>query len=205
MTNSGPRDKEISAVGLWLDPVCPFSWHTARWLIAASVRIGFDIDWRIISLAVLNEGRELPEPQRARMKDSRRAGRLMAALHAELGNDVVGKAYVSFAEQYHDHSAALDDLLAEHVIRAVDAERVTAAAVNDSSWDATVSRFHRASQDALGESGGSPMLTIGGRTAFGPVFSAVPTAEETRPLFDAVSALLRAPEFSQLQLPRLHG
>ncbi|MGA8124133.1 MAG: hypothetical protein WB967_07895, partial [Mycobacterium sp.] len=80
-------------MGLWLDPVCPFSWNTARWLTAAADKAGFDIEWRLMSLAILNEGRELPPPQRARMEDSRQVGRLMAALHDELGAGLMGRAY----------------------------------------------------------------------------------------------------------------
>lgn len=55
-------DRTEPKLTLWLDPVCPFSWNTARWLHAVAEKAGWAIDWRLMSLAVLNEGRELPPP-----------------------------------------------------------------------------------------------------------------------------------------------
>lgn len=205
LTDERMQDHSARAVSLWLDPVCPFSWNTARWITATADRAGFDIDWHMMNLAVLNEGQELPPPQRARMDDSRRVGRLMAALHDELGAGVLGKAYIAFAEQYFDHSAAVDADLVDHVTRAVGAERTTAAALDNGALDATVTRFHQASQDALGDTGGSPLLSIDGHTVFGPVFTAVPAEDEALALFDAVTVLVRAPQFSQINRPRTHG
>lgn len=205
MTDDLTQDRFPHAVDLWLDPVCPFSWNTARWIIAAADKAAFEINWRMMSLAVLNEGRQLPPPQQARMEDSRRIGRLMAALHDELGADVLGKAYIAFAEEYFDRSVTVDDDLADHVIRAVGAERTKAAALSDTSLDAVVAKFHKASQDALGDTGGSPLLTIDGSTVFGPVFTDVPAGDQALVLFDAVVALVRAPQFSQLNRPRTHA
>jgi hypothetical protein len=51
-----------TAVTMWLDPVCPFSWNTARWLDEVAGNAEFEIDWQLMSLAILNEGRELPPP-----------------------------------------------------------------------------------------------------------------------------------------------
>ncbi len=205
MTDNHLQDQSPGAVTLWLDPVCPFSWNTARWLLASADKVGFEIDWRMMSLALLNEGRELPPPQQARMEDSRRVGRLMAALHHELGAGVLGKAYVAFAEQYFDHSATVDDGLVDRVTRAVGAEHTSAAALRDTALDVTVTQFHQASQDALGDAGGSPMLTIDGHTVFGPVLTDLPNDDEALTLFDAVVALVRAPQFSQLTRPRNHA
>lgn len=205
MTDAGTIDRGQTAVTLWLDPVCPFSWNTARWLKAAADEAGFAIDWQLMNLALLNDGRELPPPQRARMTDSQRVGRLMAALREELGQDAIATAYFAFGEEYFDRSRALGDEIVEHVLRAVGARRTTAAAVCDTELDAVVSRCHQASQDALGETGGSPLITIDGHTAFGPVFTSVPTADRTLAVFDAVKSLVLTPQFSQLHRPRAHA
>jgi 2-hydroxychromene-2-carboxylate isomerase len=190
---------------LWLDPVCPFSWNTARWLTAAADKVGFDIEWRLMNLATLNEGRELPPPQQARMHDSRKVGRLMVALRDELGADAMAKAYFAFGHRYFDQSALLDDELVGHVTAAVGAKHVTAAALADASLDAAVKDSHRASQEALGEAGGSPLITIDGHTVFGPVFTSVPAPDATLAVLDAVATLVRTPQFSQLQRPRDHA
>ena len=156
-------------VTLWLDPVCPFSWNTARWLRAAADKAGFSLEIRPMNLAVLNEGRELPPPQQARMNDSRTVGRLMAALRDELGADAFSDAYFAFGQLYFDQSAPVDDDdLATSLLRSAGASRTTAAAMTDPSWDPAVRLAHKASQSALGDIGGSPLVTIGGHTVFGP-------------------------------------
>jgi hypothetical protein len=65
-----------------------------------------------------------------------------------------------------------------------------------------VKESHWASQEALGEAGGSPLITIEGHTVFGPVLTSVPAPDATLAVFDAVSTLVLTSEFSQLQRPR---
>lgn len=204
MAKTEGQDQIPSAVTLWLDPVCPFSWNTARWLTVAADQAKFEIEWRFMNLAVLNAGKELPAPQQARMNDSRQVGRLMTALHNELGPDALGQAYLAFAQRYFDDSAAVDDELVQHVAQAVGARDVSAAALRDATLDEAVAESHQRSQDALGETGGSPLLTIDGHTVFGPVLTDVPADEATLAVFDAVTALIRTPQFSQLHRPRAH-
>ncbi|UMB68796.1 mycothiol-dependent nitroreductase Rv2466c family protein [Mycobacterium paraterrae] len=186
-------------VTLWLDPVCPFSWNTARWLMAAADKIGFEIDWRLMSLAVLNDDRDMPAPLQQRMRDSKKMGQVMVALRDQLGVDAMARAYVAFGERYFDQGAALDDELITEI-----APSIGLAAVTDGSLDAAVRQSHDASQKALGDVGGSPLITIDGRTLFGPVLTAVPEPDQTTAVFDAVLTLARTDEFSQLQRPRHH-
>lgn len=187
---------------MWFDPVCPFSWNTARWLTDAADKTGFEIDWELMSLAVLNEGRELPPPQRARMGDSRRVGRLMAGIRREMGAPGLGAAYLAFGELYFDQSAVVDDALVDHVLATVAARDTSGAALSDASLDEFVRQSHEAGQEALGETGGSPILRIDGRTFFGPVLTALPAPETSTALFEAVAALAAIPQFTQLQRPR---
>ena len=204
MTTNRSPDRVLDAVTLWLDPVCPFSWNTARWLNDAAGKAGFGINLRIMSLAVLNEGRELPPPQQARMNDSRQIGRLMAAVMDDAGAGALVAAYFAFGQQYFDRSASIDEHLVAQVAQAAGARTSTAAVLDDSALDAEVRQSHEASQRALGDIGGSPLITIGARTMFGPVFSAVPDPERTLSVFDAVIALVATPQFNQLERPRTH-
>jgi len=85
-------------------PGVPFSWNTARWLRSVAEAAGVDVDWQLMSLAVLNEGRELPPAQQARMRDSQQVGRLMAAIAREQGAAGWTAAYFAFGERYFDRS-----------------------------------------------------------------------------------------------------
>jgi hypothetical protein len=70
------------------------------------------------------------------------------------------------------------------------------------SLDELLEHSHGAGQRALGEPGGSPILSIDGHAFFGPVLTAVPAAELTAALFDAVATLAATTPFAQLQRPR---
>jgi hypothetical protein len=99
----------------------------------------------------------------------------------------------------------VDSELVQHVAGVVGAQRITAGALSDASLDPAVLESHRASQKALGETGGSPLITIDGQTIFGPVLTSVPAPDKTLAVFDAVAALVLTPQFSQLQRPRTHA
>lgn len=200
--NTADTGRAGSKVTLWLDPVCPFSWNTARWLRAVAEKTGMTIDWQQLSLAVLNEGRELSPAHQARMHDSRRVGRLMAAVARERGAAGWAAAYFAFGERYFDRAEPLGEDLVAHVLTAAGLTHATAGAMADGSLDELVRRAHQAGQDALGEAGGSPILRIDGRAFFGPVLTALPEAHEAVALFDAVATLAAVPQFSQLQRPR---
>ena len=136
------------------------------------------------------------------MKDSRLIGRLMAAIDAELGQTGLVAAYFGFGAAYFDHGVAVDEHLAAQVLKIAGAQVVTVSSMWDDSLDATVQRSHDAAQQALGMTGGSPMLTIGGKTFFGPVLSSLPDRQTHQALFDAVVVLANTPQFSQLERPR---
>ena len=197
----GQTDRTGSKVTLWLDPVCPFSWNTARWLDDVAEKTGSAIDWQLMSLAVLNEGRELPPAQQARMRDSLKVGRLMAAIAREQGTAGWTAAYFAFGERYFDRSEPLNDSLVAHVLTTAGVG-ATAVAMSNTSLDEFVREQHQAGQDALGETGGSPILRIDGHTFFGPVLTALPDAETATELFHAVGTLAATPQFTQLQRPR---
>lgn len=189
-------------VTLWLDPVCPFSWNTARWLRGVAEQTGLAIDWRLMNLAILNEGRELPPPQQAQMRDSQQVGRLMAAITREHGAAGWTAAYFAFGERYFDRSEPLNANLVAQVLMEVGARGALAAAVSDTTLDKFVREQHQAAQEALGDTGGSPILRIDDHTFFGPVLTAPPGADAATALFDAVATLAAIPQFTQLQRPR---
>lgn len=135
------------------------------------------------------------------MNDSRQVGRLMASIRREHGSPGLGDAYFAFGERYFDHAANIDGELVGHVLTTVAARGTSVAVLTDAALDKLVCASHQSGQDALGETGGSPILRIAGNTVFGPVLTAVPTVDVTAALFDAVATLASTAQFTQLQRP----
>jgi cytochrome P450 len=169
-----PRTTDVT---MWFDPVCPFSWNTARWLVGAADTAGFDIRWEINSMAVLHEGRDLPPTQQARMSVSRQVGRLMAGIRRELGSAGLPEAYMAFGEMLFAQSTRLNDEVIDHVLATVSARDTTAAALSDTSLDPLVRRSQEAGSQALGETGDSPIVRVNSHAFFGPVLTVTEDSE----------------------------
>ncbi|GAA4296097.1 DsbA family protein [Mycobacterium paraffinicum] len=191
----------MADVDLYLDPVCPFSWVTARWLRDAAQSTHTPVALRQMSLAVLNEGEDTDAKQQRMMERSTRLGRLFAAAVAERGPDAFAGLYDSIGRRIHVRqedltAAGIREALAENGL-----EERLAEALDDSGFDEAVKRAHQASQDALGDEAGSPIIAIDGHAFSGPVLTRTPNTQDGIRLLEAVLTIAGVPEFAELQRP----
>lgn len=190
-------------VTFWFDPVCPFTWRTSRWLAGVTGTRGQSISWRLMSLATLNEGKDIPEQYREGMVQSVRAQRLLYATGEQHGQDALARLYTEIGERVHWKGRPLGtDVLTE----ALDAAGLPAdllAAADDTSLDAALRASHDAGQARVGTESGSPIVALGdGPGFFGPVVVPVPEGESAEKLYDALRLLSAVPEFSELKRAR---
>ena len=52
----------------WFDPLCPFAWITSRWILEVAQVRDIEVTWHQMSLAYLNEDRDISDDYREMLK-----------------------------------------------------------------------------------------------------------------------------------------
>ena len=165
-------------VTFYFDPTCPFTWRTSRWLREVTEPRGHTIGWRLMSLRILNEGRELPEAYRDAVAYSIRPVRLLQAALERHGSAALDRLYTEFGTRVHDEGDALSDSTLAAAILAAGLPNEFIGAADDDSLDPVIRKSHDEGQARVGQESGSPITAIGdGPGFFGPV---VVRSEERR-------------------------
>lgn len=191
----------MTAIDLYLDPVCPFSWVTSRWLLDAADKTERPVKLRQMSLAVLNEGEDADEAHQRMFERSRRLGRLFAAVTDRHGPEAFARLYEPIGTRLHVEKEKVTPGFVADVLSDLGLEESLSKALDEPELDETVRRAHAASQDALGDEAGSPIIAIDGRAFFGPVLTALPEPDDGVVLLDAVVSAAGVPAFAVLQRP----
>jgi len=187
----------------FFDPVCPWAWITSRWVVNVSEQRNYEVDWRFISLWILNEDnhREWYTPQyRAGHYLGHQGLRIADAIR--LGEDdptAVGRWYTAIGTALHvqaQRAEARDDSLGWYrSLLAVDGfDEGYLDAADDDAHDEYLRADTELALSRTGRDVGTPILTFhpgGEREAsfFGPVISKAPTGTEAVELWDAVEKL----------------
>ncbi|MGA2970283.1 MAG: disulfide bond formation protein DsbA [Acidimicrobiales bacterium] len=189
-------------VDLWVDPACPWAWITSRWILeAASVR-DLDVHFHVMSLAVLNEGRDLSEQYVEFLEKAWKPVRVLIAAQQRYGDKVVEPLYSAMGTRYHvGGNKNVDDMIAGALADAgLDADLALAA--DDTSYDEALRASHHAGMDPVGYEVGTPVIRIGDVSIFGPVVTPAPKGEAAGVLFDGVCAVASTPGFYELKRSR---
>lgn len=189
----------MADIDLYLDPVCPFSWVSARWLLETA---GEDhrVTLRQMNLAVLNEGTEVDDNHRPMMERSRRLGRLCAAVTDRHGGDAFARLYAALGSRLHV-SDENDDAAITAAITESGLDPTLIETLDDTSLDHLVSAAHHASQQALGATNGAPIIAVDGHAFAGPVLTGPPASDRARALLEALVTLATTAEFADLHRP----
>lgn len=191
------------SVRMWFDPTCPWAWMTSRWLGEVAETRGFDVDWQVMSLAVLNEGRDLPEAYAARMPRSMRMTRLVTAARAAGGDAVVKPLYDALGERIHHQKRKDDDALIAESLAEVGLD--AALADETDAHDTTLRGTHQTAIDLVGDDVGTPVIAVDDVAFFGPVISPAPKGADALRLFDGVVAAASIDGFFELKRSRTRG
>ncbi len=189
-------------VDFWFDPACPWAWLTSRWMDEVGTVRDIDVRWRVMSLSVLNEGRDLDDWYRQLMDDSWAPVRVLVAAARDHGDEVLKPLYDAMGTRRHtqgrkDTAAIVAESLAEV---GLPAELAAVGATDE--VDDLLRASHDAALELVGDQVGTPVVAIDGTGFFGPVITPAPVGEDAGKLFDGLALVTQVPGFYELKRTR---
>ena len=203
MTQQEPTQQEPTVVDFWFDPICPWAWITSRWILEVEKVRPVRVAWHVMSLSVLNEGKDdLPEQYAELLRTGWYPVRVLIAAEQAHGPEVLGPLYTALGTRFHHDKAPRD----RETIAAALAEAGLPAdlvdAMDSTSYDAAVRASHAEGIDRVGYDVGTPVISVNGMSVFGPVMSPIPRGEAAARLWDGVLLLAGTDGFFELKRSR---
>jgi hypothetical protein len=207
----------------YFDPVCPFAWMTSKWVRKVAAQRDYRVDWRFISLRLINAhvdyDAHFPPEYEAGHTAGLRLLRVAARARAEHGREAIGALYASYGAHVFEVPPGEVDVPTRldggawlpEVLREAGLPVELAQASEDPSWDVEIQAETDEALSLTGKDVGTPILHFQpprGVAFFGPVISRLPSDAEAVELWEHVLGLARFPGFAELkrslrELPQL--
>ena len=186
----------------WFDPLCPFAWITSRWIGEVEEVRDIKTVWHVMSLAVLNEGRDVEPAYREAMDKAWGPVRVIIAAQEQHGDRVVKPLYDAMGTLIHlggekDFGIVISKALAECGLPANLADAATSDA-----FDTQLKASHEEGISLVGQDVGTPVVAFNGTAFFGPVLTRIPRGEQAGELWDATVTLASYPHFFEIKRSR---
>ncbi len=200
----------------YFDPVCPFAWMTSQWVRMVAEQRDYTVDWRFISLRLLNAHLDydshFPEGYDAGHTAGLRLLRVAAKTRAGHGRPAVGPLYAAIgARVFDDPAAAVDDTHGAYrgtreflrpILSDLGLPLDLLDALDDESWDTVLQAETDEALALTGKDVGTPIMQFqppDGVAFFGPVISRLPSWEQAVPLWEHVVGLASFGGFAELK------
>lgn len=189
-------------VDFWFDPTCPWAWMTSRWMLEVTKVRDIDLTFHVMSLAVLNEGRDLDPDYRAHIDQAWVPARACLLVEQRHGSAKLAEFYTELGTRYHPkgEERTLETLRA--ALEAVGADPEIVDIAQTDAIDDDLRRSHHEGMDPVGDEVGTPVIRVNGMSLFGPVISPAPKGEAAGELFDGFVKVTAYPGFFELKRTR---
>ena len=196
----------------FFDPICPWAWVTSRWVAEVQQLRDYDVQWRFISLKMINEART-EGSYGTKFSDGHMSGlyshRVCDEVRIQHGNGAVGAVYAALGDAFHtnprepkinvDPAAFMTEIL-----KAADLPTDYASHVHDESHDVYIREDTELALSRTGRNVGTPIITFYPGQAnegsfFGPVISTIARGPDALKLWDAIEVIATQTGMSELK------
>ncbi len=189
-------------VDFWFDPLCPWAWMASRWMMEVERLRPVSVTWHLMSLAVLNEDRDLDAGYRDFLAQAWGPARVVAAVARDHDNATVKRLYDAMGTRAHiERVRPYADLIAPALAEAgLPEDYVRFATSDEVDGDMRATREHLLG--LVGDDVGTPVIGLEGVAFFGPVVSPAPTGEAAATLWDGCLLVAGTDGFFELKRSR---
>jgi 2-hydroxychromene-2-carboxylate isomerase len=204
----------------YFDPVCPFCWLTSKWIRMVQAERDLTVDWRFISLRLINShihyDAHFPPEYEAGHTAGLRLLRVAARARAEHGPQALDTLQATLGAHIFDTPPPADVAdekehrerrgtreFVEPILREAGLPTDLADALDEEQpWDDQIRADGEEALMLTGKDVGTPIIHFeppDGVAFFGPVISRLPEKEMAGELWDHVVGLARFPGFAELK------
>ena len=196
-------EQELVDVDFWFDPLCPWAWITSRWMLEVQQVRPVRVRWHVMSLAVLNEGKEnLPERYQEAMRTAWGPVRVCVAAEQKFGSDVLGPLYTALGTRFHLQKAEKNRATIEAALVEAGLPAELADAMESTGYDDALRASHCDGMDRVGYEVGTPVISVNGFSCFGPVVTPIPRGDAAARLWDGFLLVTGTDGFFELKRSR---
>lgn len=190
------------SVDFWFDPSCPWAWMTSRWVGEVAPHRDLDVTWHVMSLAVLNEDKDVSDEYKAFFPRALKYTRLVQAAKELHGQEIVKRLYDALGEQIHLGANTNPAEVIPAALAAVGLPAGFAAWADSDQFDPQMRASHFEGINRVGQDVGTPIIAVNDVAFFGPVVSPAPKGKQALALWDGVVAAAGFDGFFELKRSR---